>query len=164
MIVDGIRQGNHMSVVARSVGLKPETVYDWISQGEQQTGGTFDMLYLRTKQAEAEAESVVVSTLLDQASVSWQAGIAYLERRFPERWSKRERTQLEITGKDGSPIDVRGVQMILDSDDMRGMAADMLDQISMSKLVELQEAVNEGDNDDTIETTTDEREDTSIES
>ncbi len=57
-----------------------------------------------TTRAEAEAELYAVGVIRDAMAHDWRAAVAYLERRHPEGWRRRER--VEHTAKDEAPVSV----------------------------------------------------------
>lgn len=68
--------------------------------------GTHDSPYLelseRVKKAEANVETVLADEVLwmARAAGDWRGVMTFLERRFPERWSRRERLALEMTSSE----------------------------------------------------------------
>jgi len=61
-------------------GLPRPTWYDWMSKDEE----------LKTQYQEAVAASEATLVLEIKKDLSWQSKAWLLERRFPERWRKRE--------------------------------------------------------------------------
>lgn len=47
------------------------------------------------KKAEAEAEARNTALIQTQASKSWQAAAWWLERKFPDRWGRKDKVQLD---------------------------------------------------------------------
>jgi hypothetical protein len=64
------------------------------------------------EKAEGEAEAVYTRIVADAAVKNWTAAAWWLERRRPEDFARRER--VEMTGKDGGPIDTRDLSTIPD--------------------------------------------------
>lgn len=54
------------------------------------------------KGAEAQAEAAAVVVIREAMPTSWQAAAWYLERRYPDRYARRERT--EVSGPGGGPL------------------------------------------------------------
>jgi len=50
------------------------------------------------ERAKAEAELMAVKAILEAAKKDWRAAAWFLERRFPEYWSKRERLDVRQDG------------------------------------------------------------------
>ncbi len=86
-ICNYIRAGNHLNVVCVANGITFQTYRNWIKRGERARSGIFFELFESVRQAEAECESSLVAGWMSQAPKDWRAAAAFLERRFPERWS-----------------------------------------------------------------------------
>lgn len=104
-IVDAIRAGNHANVAARLAGISESTFYRWMQRGEDETEADprFCKFWESVKKAEAEAEDAMVKVIVKAATGgSWVAAMAYLERKFPERW--RRRKEIAETPKDADDV------------------------------------------------------------
>ena len=64
-------------------------------KAEGGVGGQFQELLESVKRASAVAESRAIQTIL--ADDSWQSKAWYLERRFPERWGRKDRLNAHHT-------------------------------------------------------------------
>lgn len=73
------------------------TFYAWMEKAEGGVGGQFQELMEAVKNASAVAESKAIQTIL--ADDSWQSKAWYLERRFPERWGRKDRLNAHHTGE-----------------------------------------------------------------
>ena len=102
-IIQATRAGCDIEVACRAAGVSRSTYYRWKARGEREhTGEYHDFVQaLRAAEAEAEVHAVVVIRKAMHEG-DWRASLAFLERRFPDRWSKRTTTQL--TGADGGPV------------------------------------------------------------
>lgn len=95
-IVDGVRKGNYITTVCQSVGISRGTYTNWKKWGEQgkEPYATF---YERVTQAEAEAEmdilNVIYTNAIDQGN--WLSSAWILERKYPNRFGKREQMALQ---------------------------------------------------------------------
>ena len=101
-IVQAIRAGNYADAAAQSAGISPSTYYRWMARGEQEASGAFHAFREAVVRAEAEAEVHAVAIVRRAMGDDWRAAVAYLERRYPARWRRRQTT--ELTGPDGGPI------------------------------------------------------------
>ena len=54
------------------------------------------------KKAKSKGKAKLVKTIFQHAAMSWQAAAWLLERRYPDQFALRTRS--ELTGKDGGPI------------------------------------------------------------
>ncbi len=68
-----------------------------MEKAEGGVGGQFQELLESVKNASAVAESRAIQTTL--ADDSWQSKAWYLERRFPERWGRKDRLNAHHTGE-----------------------------------------------------------------
>jgi transposase-like protein len=97
-IIQAVRGGNYVEVAARYAGIDKAQFYRWLERGEREKAGKFRDFRNAIKDAEAAAEAEAVAQVRLAARDSWQAGMTWLERKFPERWGRNDR--LNITHKD----------------------------------------------------------------
>lgn len=101
-IVQMLRSGNYRDAAARAAGIAPSTLYSWLERGSNEQVGPYHDFAAAVDQAEAEAEVYAVAIIRRAMADNYRAAVTYLERRHPERWRRRNTT--ELTGKDGGPI------------------------------------------------------------
>jgi hypothetical protein len=83
-----LKQGNHRDTACRAVGIGRRTLYNWLTRGA--TGeGEYGEFAQQVIAAEAEAESVTLSYVLNAVPEDWRAGAWFLARKFPEHWAER---------------------------------------------------------------------------
>ena len=90
-----IENGSYQKVAARKCGVGESTFYGWMEKAEGGVDGQFKELLESVKKASAVAESRAIQTIL--ADDSWQSKAWYLERRFPERWGRKDRLNANHT-------------------------------------------------------------------
>jgi hypothetical protein len=111
-----VSAGNYVETSAAFCGISQVTLREWMKRGEREIqrletdseavpivseSKYVDFAYsIRKAQAESEARDVVL--IGRAAQDQWQAAAWKLERRYPDRWGKRERH--ELTGSDGGPV------------------------------------------------------------
>ena len=117
-IIEGIKSGNYIATVMKSVGIpyqnywlwkrlgSPEPVYDEQGNqiGEEFPDNFYGDFVRDLQEAEAIAEIRAVKSLQNHFDKDWRAAEAYLSRKHPERWNPK--TVVEMSGKDGGPIEV----------------------------------------------------------
>ena len=81
-IMRGIRLGLHPDRAAMAAGVKPSTM-----RMHKKANPEF---LTRLKEAEAEAERGFLSRILQHTQRQWTAAAWVLERRWPERWRRRD--------------------------------------------------------------------------
>lgn len=109
LILIGMRRGYSMQLAFAMAGIGKDTFYSWINAAykalERQKKGLAkrkrDRELIRLigviEEHEAQAEAAGVRNLYEHAARgSWQASLAFLERRFPERWAKSEERETSI--------------------------------------------------------------------
>lgn len=111
-IIEFLRNGAYVETAALAAGVAKATFYNWLKEGNKEKEQKIDGIYSRFLDAidEASAKAEVADVLrITQAAQNgiWQASAWRLERKFPEKWGKSDK--LEMTGKNGGPIDVRTV-------------------------------------------------------
>ena len=105
-VVEAIRAGNYKEVAARYAGIGESTFYEWLKRGASHRVGYVEFAEA-VKNAEAEAEVRDVALIEKAAMENWTAAAWRLERRYPDRWGRRERH--EITGEDGKELVIKVV-------------------------------------------------------
>ncbi|MEN6545358.1 MAG: hypothetical protein ABFE07_04885 [Armatimonadia bacterium] len=125
--------GNYFITVCTYLEIDESVAYDWLNKGTagEDAAGQWPDAYREfaksVKRASARAEislvaeinrhgrphelrnpernakgDVVASMLPGQ----WQALMTILERRFPDRWGRRDRLQAEVSGPEGAPVQI----------------------------------------------------------
>lgn len=102
-IIAAVQGGNYYTTAAHLAGISVNTLYRWIKKGENGEK-PFDEFYEAIQEAEAIAESSLVHVVSAAAKTDYKAGLELLSRRFPERWSTRQRH--ELTGDNGGPVEL----------------------------------------------------------
>src|SRR5213080_4022208 len=85
-IVTAIRAGNYAEPAARSAGISPATYYRWLERGANEEQGIHREFHDAVRKAEADAEVHAIVLIRKEMERDWRAAIAYVERRYPDRW------------------------------------------------------------------------------
>lgn len=105
--------GVFFCTIAQALGIGETTFYRWLETGEADHTEGRDTDHARfwkaIKNAEASAE---INCLRDVVlgRPQWQARAWFLERKYKDRWAQRPAQQIELTGKNGGPIEVSAVR------------------------------------------------------
>ncbi len=98
-------------MAAEYVGINKGTYYEWKQRGHDDKAAGKSSIYAEfadaVKKAESHAEARAVTLIQQAMPKNWTAAMTYLERKFPDRWGRRDRT--EISGPAGGPIQVQPV-------------------------------------------------------
>lgn len=95
-----VREGNYLRVAALATGIHEATLYRWLADGEAEKSGIYREFYVALKRAEAEAEARMVARIETAAVETWQAAAWYLERKYADRWGRRERVDVRHSLED----------------------------------------------------------------
>ena len=107
-LLNGLRLGMTRRAASASAGFSKTTFYRMLENDEDGTLGT------AIEKAEAEAEATYTG-IIAQATAdpkNWTAAAWWLERRHPQDYGKKDR--IEMTGKDGGPIEHHDVATLPD--------------------------------------------------
>jgi hypothetical protein len=104
-ICRAIRAGNYPAIAAQSCGVAESTFYRWMEEGRTSNKVLRRDFYEEVKRAEAEAEVRAVVVIAKEMPRDWRAAIGLIERRFAERWRRRERS--EIPAEERPAFDLR---------------------------------------------------------
>jgi len=105
-IIKAVRAGNYAEAACRAAGISPSSYYRWMQRGETEESGIYHELHNAVRRAEAEAEVYAVAIIRRAMGEDWRAAMSYLERRYPSRWRRQQKT--ELVGEDGGPIRAQG--------------------------------------------------------
>ena len=107
-VVDGITAGLPYDTACALAGITYQTFLNWMRAGEAAGSGKFFEFFEEVKKAEAIAESIHIKNIKDAGKNGiWQADAWMLERRYPEKWGKKEQVKQEISGPEGAPLQVQ---------------------------------------------------------
>jgi len=101
-VVRCINAGGHIETAAAFAGISLKSLNKWLLEGATKSHGKARDLHHDVDVALAKFEMAHISYLNNAAKTSTHAAQWMLERRFPERWGKKDRVSLE--GKDGGPV------------------------------------------------------------
>lgn len=109
-ICQAIRAGNYIETAAAYAGISKVTLHEWMRRGRRETErvekaegrakvrkkeAPFVGFLNSVEKALAEAEVRDVFIIGKAAEENWQAAAWRLERKFPDRWGRRERWRPE---------------------------------------------------------------------
>jgi hypothetical protein len=107
-LIRALRAGNDQKVAAELAGIGETTFYRWMELAQEPNAKKdyreFRESVLRALAA-AEADAVV---RIQQAAQNgrWQAAAWWLERKHAERWGRNDKIRAEISGPNGTPIQI----------------------------------------------------------
>lgn len=86
-----IRDGVTPEIASVAAGVNRATYYRWQARGREEVDGPFRDFCDGIEKAIAECEARAVHVVTKAFPNSWQAAMTLMERRFPDRWGRRER-------------------------------------------------------------------------
>jgi transposase len=101
-IEQALRAGNYMETAAAYAGIPRSDLYAWLKRGREESSGIYFDFCKRCELAFAAAEIRDLALIAQAATSQWQAAAWRLERRYPDKWGRRER--LAVTDGEGRPI------------------------------------------------------------
>lgn len=111
-----VAAGAYVETAVAACGISKTSFYEWLRRGAEENEGPHREFLDAVEKAQAEAELKDLENITRAAAEgNWQASAWRLERKFPDRWARRERMRLEHTGKDDGPIavQVNPVQVVI---------------------------------------------------
>ena len=96
-IVDAIRRGNYIETAATIAGISKDTLYKWLKRGNSCKKGVFRDFSDAIKKAIAESEDHDITVINSAASMYWQAAAWRLERKFPDKWGRKDRVNADTS-------------------------------------------------------------------
>lgn len=86
-----IAEGNYIDTACRLADVDYTTIRHWVMLGERDGKGQYWEFAKQLKLAEAQAEADRVASIIKAGKFDdWKANAWYLERKYPERWGKKE--------------------------------------------------------------------------
>ncbi len=112
-LVNAIRAGAYLEEAARAYGIAPSTFHSWRQRGNEALAkgsqaareAPYAAFSLAIDRALAEAEVQAVGVIRAAFKDDWRSAAWYLERRHPDRWRKRQTTEIE-GGNPDKPVAV----------------------------------------------------------
>ena len=103
-ILDGIKAGLSYEGACGLARVSYNTFNRWRQWGEKGTSEKFRKFCEELSYAEAVAEAEQLKKIKNDPDTKYACWI--LERRFPERWGRRDQLKQEISGPEGEPLKV----------------------------------------------------------
>ncbi|WP_339174429.1 hypothetical protein [Anoxybacillus sp. FSL W8-1294] len=95
-IIDAIRAGNYMETAAAYAGISKDTFFRWLRKGARAKSGIYKDFHDAVEKALADAEVRDVMLIANAAATDWKAAAWRLERKFPDRWGRKERLSADL--------------------------------------------------------------------
>lgn len=143
-IVQAIRDGNYQATAAAMAGIHLSTFTDWLraARAEREAGiapedsrhPEYHQLVADIEEAEADFESRMVKKVVDTAQTNapntWQAAMTILERKYPEKFGRRD--AIKVQGDKENPIQVE-TRHVLDDESTREIGRDLFRRLTAAR-------------------------------
>ena len=133
VLITALSSGCYRATAAAHAGISTPTLYKWLETGEAdlEHGRDTDHADLRMAviKAEADAEQEALQNIREQSKQQWQASAWFLERKWPNRWGRRE--HVEHSGEIGGKVHNQAVYIVPDEDQLVRVA-EILDEARRS--------------------------------
>lgn len=100
VLLKHLKDGVHPETACRLAGITERTLHNWVDRGMEdlkaQQPTEYVTFLLQMWEAEATSEADMVAKWKRHFDKDWRAIATFLERRYPERWAKRNETK--VTG------------------------------------------------------------------
>lgn len=128
-IIQFLRAGAFIETAAAAAGISKQTLYNWLERGLREHAKSDNpplaAWAAEAMKAQALSEVAMVSVVGKAAQMGvWQAAAWHLERKFPERWGRRE--SVEHTGPGGGPLTTKDLTKHMTSGEKRARMAELL--------------------------------------
>ena len=123
-LVQAIEAGNYYEAACGYAGITYTTFRNWMIKGENAKSGKYREFFEAITRAETVAEVRMVAQWQQHMPEDYRAIRDFLERRFPDRWGRKDKVQQEISGPGGGPITWVDLVRLAKSDDEPDNEAD----------------------------------------
>lgn len=99
-IISLLQSGFFRTSVCKSVGIAPSTLKDWIARGNREKSGIYHDFAREVADIERQLEGSVLARVFEAANKGDEkAAIAFLSRRFPDRWHEHPTLEPIMNGE-----------------------------------------------------------------
>lgn len=95
-IVRHIKTGNYIETAAAAAGINKKTLYEWLKRGAQEEIGIYTDFSNAVEMAMAQSEIDMINKLKKHDLSSAQSIEWRLERRFPDRWGRKDKLTADV--------------------------------------------------------------------
>lgn len=109
-VIKALKDGNYIETAAALAGISKSSIYEWLKRGAREIQRLEDNPRARLKKeeepfvrfsdavekAQAMAEARDLSLIGQAAEGDWKAAAWRLERKFPDKWGRKDRLAAEL--------------------------------------------------------------------
>ena len=90
--------GNYMETAAAFCGISKQSIYTWMKYGNEKKSQIYIDFLDGIEKAQAESEIRDLETIKEASKTQWQAAAWRLERRFYQKWGRKDNMNLGLSG------------------------------------------------------------------
>jgi hypothetical protein len=91
-----LKDGNYIETACRAAGIASRTFRSWMEHGDDPTYDNAPV-YRNFREKALQALAVAEAALLSDARKGSREAIPIMERRWPDRWGRKERADVNVT-------------------------------------------------------------------
>lgn len=151
-ICDALEKGCYRQTAFRLAGIHPNTGWEWLRAGNEEPDEhpEYARLVADVEAAEARCElamlEMVQAAAFSKEPQTWQAAMTLLERRWPDRFGRRDTTVIE---GGASPLQVKAQSILLDPE-AQELSAALLHRLANPKPPALDPGDVDGEDEPTL--------------
>ena len=98
-IVQALAAGCYVEAAAARVGIRKNTIYDWLRRGAREKTGIYFAFSDAVEKAISAAEVAGLAMIRRAAAEDWRAMAWWLERRYQTRWGRKSAVKIADFGE-----------------------------------------------------------------
>ena len=95
-ICNAIKLGCTVENAATIAGVHRTSLMNWLKRGVNAKTGRYFSFFIALKEAKAHSEAALLTQIRTAAQKEWTAAAWILERRFPERYAKKDKIDITV--------------------------------------------------------------------
>ena len=104
-VCEGLALGHYVCAVCDLCGISQSIFYEWRKNGEADKAAGLTTpcseFLDATTYAMGEAEQSALQAIKSAFSEDWRAAAHFLERRYSDRWARRDKTEVDVKTEGG---------------------------------------------------------------
>lgn len=106
-ICDYLKMGNFIDTSCKLVGIHKDTFFEWMKRGrEAKRKSIYQDFFFAVEEAQGFGEARHVAIVSKAGEFDWHASAWMLERKFPEKYGRKDKVDLKHDGKIEADVDI----------------------------------------------------------
>ena len=90
-LLEAVAAGSYLEEAAAYAGITYQSFRNWMLRGQRDTRGVYFEFFENVTRAESEALISAQKKWRSAFDTDWRAILAWAERRYPDRWGRKDR-------------------------------------------------------------------------